>query len=567
MFRHASPVSGIAVDPHSARVATAGYDNAVVLWTDKGDLVGVGTHDHLANQCEFSSDGAWLVSAGSDRSARIWQVPSMRLVDVVSDHDDDVEVAAFHATGRFVATASRDTMVRVFDRRTRQSLVMSGHTKDATSVAWLDARRVVSTSDDGTVRVWDTTGAPAAIIDSGNVQVDVAICASPDRVIVGNDAGQICVVDARTLTQLSARTAHASGIKRLAYDPASRSIASSGYDGYVRTWGLTPDGRLFAKHEARMPPTIWARSIAFRGERQIVAGTFCGKFASLDIASGQWSGAEPQAARGINSVCIHDGAIATVGDAGIVRLNNTPIKHLGAACNFIATSDIGLVAGSHAGELRHIETGRLIYSHDVPLNCAVTVGKLFVVGTYGGDLVVLEYSGGEMHFRTCFAVHDNAIKGLAVSSGCVFAVCADGTACVVDPDTTTITRCEAHHGGIANAVTTHGDVVHSVGRDRRMMTWRGHRLMSASTTPHEYSIKSIACCEATDVIVTGDYGGVLVARQGSMWSQSVRPTRTGISSLARVAPGIFVATAFDGGVYDIKVGRALSLEVSSRHAA
>src|SRR5262245_43173870 len=115
MIHHVSPISGVDA-LGDAYVATAGYDNQVILWDVRSKTaVARGCHDHLANQCRFSACGRFLASASSDTTARLWAMPSMRLLAVMGDHEDDVEMAVPCPDSRRVATASRDHRVRVFD--------------------------------------------------------------------------------------------------------------------------------------------------------------------------------------------------------------------------------------------------------------------------------------------------------------------------------------------------------------------------------------------------------------------------------------------------------------------
>lgn len=71
MIDHKSPISGIAAFKEKY-VATAGYDNQVILWDGREqNAIGRGLHDHLANQCAFSACGKYLVSSGSDYTSRV----------------------------------------------------------------------------------------------------------------------------------------------------------------------------------------------------------------------------------------------------------------------------------------------------------------------------------------------------------------------------------------------------------------------------------------------------------------------------------------------------------------
>lgn len=60
MIEHKSPVSGIATFDKKY-IATAGYDNQLILWNAKTDEgINSGHHDHLVNQCVFNSCGNYL---------------------------------------------------------------------------------------------------------------------------------------------------------------------------------------------------------------------------------------------------------------------------------------------------------------------------------------------------------------------------------------------------------------------------------------------------------------------------------------------------------------------------
>jgi WD40 repeat protein len=107
-MRHFGPISGIATF-NDTYVATAGYDNQVILWDAKTKTpIQRVLHDHLANQCAFNASGTLLVSASSDYTARVWEIPSLRLKSVLVGHDDDIEMAAFSPDGQTIATCSRD---------------------------------------------------------------------------------------------------------------------------------------------------------------------------------------------------------------------------------------------------------------------------------------------------------------------------------------------------------------------------------------------------------------------------------------------------------------------------
>jgi eukaryotic-like serine/threonine-protein kinase len=72
-------------------------------------------HDEKGiNHATFSPDGRWALTAGEDRTARLWDVATGR-AGAVWRHPDNVSSAAFSADGRRVITVCDDRAVRVWD--------------------------------------------------------------------------------------------------------------------------------------------------------------------------------------------------------------------------------------------------------------------------------------------------------------------------------------------------------------------------------------------------------------------------------------------------------------------
>src|ERR1700682_3855299 len=151
-MQHVGPISGIAC--HSGKyVATAGYDNQVILWdADSGVSIARGFHDHLVNECEFDPHGEFLVTASSDYTARLWSLPNLRLAKVLNGHSDDVMRAAFSPDGALIATCTRDGLVALFRRDGTILRRLEGHRGAVESFDWSkDGSKLHSCGTDGTI--------------------------------------------------------------------------------------------------------------------------------------------------------------------------------------------------------------------------------------------------------------------------------------------------------------------------------------------------------------------------------------------------------------------------------
>lgn len=70
-------------------------------------------HTGRINDAKFNREGSRLITASSDKTARIWDTSSGSMLALL-EHPDTVNAAAFNPYGDCVATASRDNKVRIW---------------------------------------------------------------------------------------------------------------------------------------------------------------------------------------------------------------------------------------------------------------------------------------------------------------------------------------------------------------------------------------------------------------------------------------------------------------------
>ncbi|MFJ3445415.1 WD40 repeat domain-containing protein [Streptomyces sp. NPDC086081] len=561
MIRHHGPISGVAAFG-GAYVATAGYDNQVILWdAARRAPLARAVHDHLANQVAFSPDGKLLLTSSSDYTARLWSVPDLKLRAVLSEQKDDVEMSVFHPTRELVATASRDHLVRVYDFAGALVARFEGHTADVISVAWLgESDELLTSSDDGTVKRWSlASGGMVGEVDLGGVETDTIAITRAGVVYAGNDDGEIITIaDGRT----GKAPAHEAGIKRLVYNAATESLVSLSYDRTLRVWDASDaEAGLRLTHTAEFPAEVWARSCAFLDDSTLVFGTFGSSYALYRVTDGTWdlTGVEPTAC--VNSVVTTaDGAVWTTGDAGLVWVDGTQRADTGSLCNFLVEVGDRVLTGGQLGRVFDARDGRVLHQHRSPLNCAAAFTRdgvpHVVVGAYTGEgLVFAVREGQEPEHVATLPLHTNAVKGVAVSGDTLFAVCADASVSWFSLETFTETgRVDEAHARIANGCAPlPGGRFASVSRDLTLRIW-DDRTSRTVPTPHDHSVKCVAASPDGRLVATGSYAGTVAVHDVTTgeWPVVVRPTTAGISSLHWDATrGRFLASSYDGRVYPL----------------
>lgn len=565
MFQHKSPISGVA-SYGQEMVATAGYDNRVILWKNHKPIA-ANYHDHLVNYCTFSPQGSQLLTTSSDYTARVWSLPNLTPVLQLVGHQDDVEMAQYSPQGERIATACRDTYIRIYDSKRGALLgILKGHQADVISIAWSsDGNFIFSSSDDGTVRKWCTKSLKEiGQLPMKGVETDSVVFTQNGLIMAGNDKGEIHIVNEDKVSSIQA---HKAGIKRLVLSTDHSQLLSLSYDGRLCIFRIYED-MLIKTHSIPYPKVVWARSASFLSPSKIVFGTFGSTYAILDTETLSWTTSQISSTSGINFVTTVDQGLATIGDSGQVcyyeldDLNEQAVfskelVHLKELGNFIISLKGELIVGGQGGKIYSGRDKQLIADLEQPLNCAfVHQGQLFV-GGYTGELFIIVRESAQVVEVRRQSLLKNAIKSLAKNNKIGMAVGAAGDLCWFELCSgKVISYVEQAHDKIINSCTYVGhQTFASVSRDRKLKLWEvGNGQAQTIDTPLNHSIKCMAVDKDFQFLALGSYGGqtAIFDLKKYQWVVNNRPTYSGISSLIYCSQSqSFWAASYDGCLYSL----------------
>jgi WD40 repeat protein len=558
MIEHFAPISDVC-SFGGQYIITAGYDNQVILWDAlDNSAIGRGYHDHLANQCTISECGRYAASSSSDYSARIWELPSMRLVALVPGHTDDVEGLAFHPDRPWLATASRDNTVGIYDYRENRKWHLKGHSSDVLSVAWSeDGELLISSGDDGTIRIWDPVEcALVETVDLCGVETDTIAVGDSGKVFAGNDEGEIITLEKGRISEKT--KGHGAGIKRLVYDRKAKKLVSLSYDRKMKIWDT--GSKLTSNQETELPDIVWPRSCAFITPSKLALVTFGHTYAVYNLEGDTWHADRIKQTPGLNAVCEHNNNVYAVGDSGVVLRDNQRVCNLATLCNFIVAAGDIILTGGQRGSLMNAATGEVYYQHGAPLNCAASNFsegcENVYIGTYTGHLLHLVFELGVARLVNAARIHANAIKGVSVQDGIVFTVCADRTAVFSDAKTLAPLRVvENEHGKIANGCSSLGaGRFASISRDLKLRLWSYHEdTVETVDTPSTNSIKCVSASACGRYVAIGTYAGhagIFDVKRRS-WPVWKKISQRGISCSTWTQDMKFLFASYSGHVHSI----------------
>lgn len=560
MMKHETPIS--AITSSQSYIATAGYDGRVLVWDKQITPMSRGWHDHLVNHCDISPDESALVSASSDGSVRLWQLPKLDLIGVTRAHKDDVMKVRFSPDGTYIASCSYDGSICIFSNELELIHRVSGHTSLIEDMVWsLDSKHLLSCGTDSRLILWDAiNGVRAKEIGTGDADMDTAIFIEENTIAVGNDDGELIFYNI-ALEEQDRVKCHDSGIKSLTINAGRTQLLSLGYDGLAKVWELK-DGTVTLSKNTEIPATIWPRSATFLSDDEIAFATFGSQPGTWKLSQNIWDVSKVEPSVSVNGIYSDGNSIWTVGDAGLVCKNGEPIGDVGSLCNFVISSKGLTLVGGQTGEIYNGTSGEVIYSHTSPLNCATLVeseDKRYVcVGAYSGDVVVLEVRHNTPIYVRTINANSNAIKGIDTVGTLVLSGCADGELVMVDPiNDKIVRRLPSMHSGILNDVTAVKEGTYaSISRDLTLVLWKEADEPEKFVSRHEHSIKSIASSDDGSFICCGSYRGTVdvfdVAQK--KWTDNYKQvSATGVSAIVwHETDNCFYASSYDGNVYAVE---------------
>ncbi len=188
---HPNTVSSVSFSADGSTLASGSSDGNVRLW-----VVATGEHIHTleghsgaVSSVLFSPDGTTLASGSYDNTVRIWRVETGKAVALLTGHTQGVSSVLFSPDGTILASASRDNTVKLWDVATGANLATLRHAHFAPSMSFSPDGRLLATSDNKTVELWDlsTWSLPRAQIVriiSGDNQEGTTGAALADPLIV-----------------------------------------------------------------------------------------------------------------------------------------------------------------------------------------------------------------------------------------------------------------------------------------------------------------------------------------------------------------------------------------------
>ena len=312
---HTSRISSIALTPNGKYLASASEDGTVKLWdAQRGKFLKLikGQNARLWSLV-FSPDGNQLVSGSEDSIVRYWQIDSGRCQKSLTDFCDRVKSLSLSPNGKLLAIATYSYQIAIVNFATGKLIKtlptsetwcwsvnfspdsqflavcgghnhvslwsvesgqlikqLQGHQTVTFETAFIDNQTLVTSSGDGTIRIWNLVTEECKRTISADGSWIWSIDANPinSLLVTGNNANRVQLWDIETGKNRHTLVGHQQYIMSVCFSPNGKLIASGSTDKTLRVWDTATGDCLHVMEDYSDSVT----TVTFSSDSQIVAG-------------------------------------------------------------------------------------------------------------------------------------------------------------------------------------------------------------------------------------------------------------------------------------------------------
>ncbi len=245
-LKHPAEVWNIAFSPDSKKMATACSDGfARIYEVPSGKLLTTtATQEKNIWRMAFSPDGKFLATASGDSnssSARVWNAETGAEVLALNGHTARVRAIAFSPDGKLIATGSRDGTARIWNAETGAELkkfvsMLGDKLLEINDLEFTpDGKKLIAARNDAAV-IWEISTDSKSILTFEKFKNSLAVAISPDgtKLAFGMQDSTIQILDAQTNKLLSDIHQHTGKVNDIAFSADGKLLASASSDRTIR---------------------------------------------------------------------------------------------------------------------------------------------------------------------------------------------------------------------------------------------------------------------------------------------------------------------------------------------
>ena len=268
----------VTISPDGTRIAWA-FRNVCEVWklqtpSDRIMVIGANPkdrHQSVVERVTFDPSGKYLATASRDCTIKVWEANSGKLVHTLTTGSDSALGLRFSADGTaLAAVVGNDRFswhpgeVRVWDSGTGQLKYTSkGHQGLAYDVSWSpDGSCYATAGHDSSVKIWDAKDGKllrTLSLPPQSAGRSVAFAANGPLLAAGTTRGEVVVWSRDDWKEQRVLRGHVNWVSAVAFAANGRMLASGGSDMLLKIWdaGTGEEFRTYRGHSSYVVSVAW----------------------------------------------------------------------------------------------------------------------------------------------------------------------------------------------------------------------------------------------------------------------------------------------------------------------
>ncbi len=241
-------------------------------------------HNGVIMAVSFSPDGKIIASASFDKTIKLWQVSTGKLITTLEGHQERLWSLRFSPDGKTLASSSYDSTIKLWnvaDGTLKKTIF--GHNKtQVRSVDFSPDGKLLASSDShGWIKLWNAKDGtliksiPAHRTKKGRSWWVTAIKFNRDGKILASTSSDKTVklweLENGSLNLLKILKGHRGNVRTVDFHPNNNYLASAGADGMVKLWDINKGEELQTLRGHRNP--VWTVQFTSDGKRLVSASS------------------------------------------------------------------------------------------------------------------------------------------------------------------------------------------------------------------------------------------------------------------------------------------------------
>jgi WD40 repeat protein len=256
---HSDRILSIAFSPDQKILASGSADRSIKLWdAQTGKLLkSLQGHRSWVWGITISPDSKFLASGSYDHTVKLWDLESGECLQTLQGHPSSVLAVTFSHDGKTLFSSGYDKLIKHWHLETGNCL----HTweADSSNRVWAmaispNSQHLATGGDDTSVKLWDIETGACLRIFSGHSHPVVSLIFTPnsDRLISGSSDRTIKIWDVSTGNCLETLQGHSHWVSSLALSQDAKTLISGSWDETIRCWDI-PTGQCLQTLRSLLP--------------------------------------------------------------------------------------------------------------------------------------------------------------------------------------------------------------------------------------------------------------------------------------------------------------------------